>query len=105
VRDRPPAGTERSAVACSLGGAEHQERVQAWRALAGRAARREPLIGGHRLVFSPELPLEELTLLAAAEVRCCPFFAFTLTLDRHGIALEVTAPPEAAHIVDLLFAG
>jgi hypothetical protein len=65
--------------------------------------RREPIVGGVRTVFGATVPLEELIRLTAAEQDCCQFFAFAITVDTRGIALEVTAPADAAPIVDPLF--
>jgi hypothetical protein len=66
-------------------------------------ARREPIDGGLRCAFDTSVPLEELSHLVAAEQRCCPFFAFAITIDARGIALEVRAPDGAEAIVVSLF--
>ena len=41
--------------------------------------------------------------LATAEQDCCTFFAFAITVDTRGIALEVRAPRDAFPILEALF--
>jgi hypothetical protein len=41
--------------------------------------------------------------LAAAEQACCAFFAFAITIDQRGIALEVRAPAAAEEAVTAVF--
>ena len=38
-----------------------------------------------------------------AEQGCCTFFAFAITIDDRGIALEVRAPADAADLVTAVF--
>jgi hypothetical protein len=47
--------------------------------------------------------IAELAYLVDAERACCGFFAFTITLDERGLALEVRAPAAARGAVDALF--
>ncbi len=44
----------------------------------------------------------EAARLAAAEQRCCPFFASTLRLEDGLVRLDVEAPPHAADVVAAL---
>lgn len=96
-------GAEEPAVACSLGLDALGTRVDEWRALLADVAARAPIDGGVRLVFAPGTPVAPIAELAAAEQDCCRFFRFALTLDGRGTALEVTAPDEAAELVESLF--
>jgi hypothetical protein len=45
----------------------------------------------------------EIARLAGAEVECCPFFSFTLSLDARGVVLEVTAPTDGQALLDSVF--
>jgi MerR family transcriptional regulator, copper efflux regulator len=58
---------------------------------------------GVRLRFGPDTDAAEVARLAAAEQDCCRFFRFALSIDAHGLALEVCAPAEAIDIVTALF--
>jgi hypothetical protein len=79
-------------------------RVEDWHALLGFVTRRRRLPdGGVRLELSPDAPLGELTGLMVAEQGCCSFFAFRLTVDERGAALEVRAPAEAEDLVTAVF--
>lgn len=40
--------------------------------------------------------------LAAAEVSCCSFFTFTLTVTGRGLTLDITVPPAQAAVLDAL---
>lgn len=42
--------------------------------------------------------------LAAAEVGCCSFFTFTLTVTGPGLTLDITAPASHAAVLDALAA-
>ncbi|WP_420880730.1 MerR family transcriptional regulator [Rhodococcus sp. (in: high G+C Gram-positive bacteria)] len=88
-------------IACSLGAADHEERVHRWQqVLAGGV--REPGPGDVRL----RLPLDRvgaLAELAAAEQQCCPFYDFHLHLRGSEVVFDVAAPAEAAAMVRELF--
>lgn len=90
-------------IACSLNGADIAQRLTDWEDVIGQVVHRDPAEGGVRLVFGVDAPLGEIARLAAAEYECCPFFAFALTVDTRGIALEVTAPPAGAEILAATF--
>ncbi len=49
------------------------------------------------------MDLPELARLVAAEQRCCAFFAFAITVDARGMALEVRAPEGAGAVIASLF--
>ncbi len=89
-------------IACTLEGAGQAERLDQWRRLLARADRRERVEGGLRFQLPATLagPAAEL---AAAEQRCCAFFAFTLRLADGGLALEVRAPAEALSLLTEVF--
>lgn len=90
-------------LACSLTAGEVGDRVDDWQSLLAHAVAREPIPGGVRLAFGPTLPLDDLLRLVTAEQSCCQFFAFAITVDARGVGLEVTAPAEAAPVVEALF--
>lgn len=96
-------GAADTPIACTLGGDSLRGRVEDWQALLTHVVRREPIDGGVRAVFDRSVPVDELMGLAAAEQDCCQFFAFAITVDTRGVALEVTAPADALPIVESLF--
>jgi hypothetical protein len=80
---------------CTLGPAELPGRLQEWHHVTAHVTARSPIDGGIRLELDAGTPLGELAALMAAEQSCCSFFAFALTVDARGVALEVRAPAEA----------
>lgn len=98
-----PSAGEGAPIACTLGQGELRGRVDEWQAVLEHVERRDAIAGGVRAVFGSTVPLEELIRLVAAEQDCCQFFAFAITVDSRGIALEVTAPADASAIVEALF--
>ncbi len=99
VGDLEPAAP----VACTLDATEVPGRIQEWRDVTGHVVTRTPIDGGLRLELDTGAPLDQLALLMRAEQGCCSFFAFSLTVDHSGIALEVRAPAEGRAMVDGLF--
>lgn len=91
-------------LACTLEAAEIQPRLREWRDLLTHVVDRSPIDGGIRLQLDATIPLDQLVLLVTAEQECCSFFAFAITVDSRGLALEVQTPPEAQAMVDSLFA-
>ncbi|MGO9782427.1 MAG: hypothetical protein ACLPKE_04065 [Streptosporangiaceae bacterium] len=89
-------------IVCTLDRAGQAERLDQWRRLLARADRRERIDGGVRFRLPAALagPAAEL---AAAEQRCCAFFAFTLRLADGGLELEVRAPAEALPLLTEVF--
>ena len=80
------------------------ERIERWQAvLADVRARVRTADGRLRIELQQNADLSELACLVAAEHQCCAFFAFVLTVDARGIALEVDAPGQAAEIVHAMF--
>ena len=90
-------------VACTLDASDVPARVAEWRDALGSVTGREVIPGGLRLLLTPDAPAERITTLMVAEQGCCAFFRFALTVDQRGLALEVTAPADAAPVVAELF--
>lgn len=112
--DEPAPGSERvpvalgppsdPAIACTLPAGEVTGRLADWQEVLGFVRAREPTAdGGLRLVLAADAPLDELARLARAEQGCCSFFAFAITVDERGLALEVRAPADAADLVAAVF--
>lgn len=103
-----PLGTEPTDVAepptaCTLGATAVPGRIAAWQFALQPVVSRTPIEGGVRLAFASDVSLGEIAELASAEQACCTFFRFAITIDSRGVALEVTAPPDAIEIVNSLF--
>jgi hypothetical protein len=92
-------------VACTLDAADMPRRLQEWRDVVRHVVDRLPIDGGTRLQLDTDAPLDRLALLVAAEQGCCNFFAFAITVDRRGVALEVRAPAQSQAVLDSLFSG
>ena len=90
-------------VACTLDASDLPDRLAEWRSTLATVIRREPIDGGLRLVLPTDVAVGQLAELAAAEQDCCRFFGFAITMDERGVALEVTAPPDALDLVQSLF--
>jgi MerR family copper efflux transcriptional regulator len=81
-------------VGCTLEAGELPGRLDDWRDVMGHVVERAPITGGVRFRLGAGAPLDRLAQLMAAEHQCCSFFAFTLTVDDRGAALEVRGPAE-----------
>ncbi len=91
-------------IACTLRPGEMPDRIADWQRLLDSAPRRSRTADGRaRVEFTAGVDLDELVHLVQAEQRCCAFFAFAVTIDERGIALEVGAPAEAQDIVAAMF--
>lgn len=98
------AGPAEQDVVCTLASTAVDDRVQDWqRVLADAGSRTATEDGGLRVALHPDVDLGRLVKLAVAEQRCCSFFAFALTVDSRGVALEVRAPAGADDIVAAVF--
>ena len=82
-------------LGCTLEAGDLPGRLQEWRHLTAHVTGRTPVDGGIGLHLDAGTPLGDLAGLLAAEQSCCSFFAFALTVDARGAALEVRAPAEA----------
>ena len=92
-------------IACSLEMTARPQRLADWQKVTTCVKSREAIKGGIRLVLGAGAPLGVIAELAAAEQSCCSFFAFCLTLDGRGAALEVRAPSEGLTMIEELFAS
>ena len=90
-------------IACTLGSQAMQSRLDEWQRLLEHVEHREAIEGGLRATLAPATPLAELMRLTAAEQECCQFFAFALTIDSRGVALEVRCPLDALPVLHSLF--
>jgi DNA-binding transcriptional MerR regulator len=91
-------------IACTLAADRIPGRAREWWVLLDHVERRSRTDdGGLRLELGPTTPVDELTRLALAEQGCCAFFAFAITVDHRGLALEVRAPAEASDLVAAVF--
>lgn len=90
-------------AACTLSSGDVGKRVTEWQAIMTDVEHRQPIPGGVRLGLAPSAAVGEIARLAAAEHACCRFFAFALTVDERGVALEVTASADGRPVLDALF--
>jgi hypothetical protein len=103
VTAKLPLPADEPPIACTLGAESLRGRLEDWQSLLTHAVDRREIEGGVRVEFDAGVPADQLMRLVAAEQDCCQFFRFAITVDTRGIALEVTAPPDARPIVDSLF--
>jgi hypothetical protein len=90
-------------IACSLTGADRDERSRWLERLRARStsARRTP--SGMLVRFPAEDELEaDLRALARAEAECCPFLRISVTRGRESLELAVGGPPDARALIDEL---
>jgi len=92
-------------IACSLTAPEAVDRGGEWQQfLSGHVSevvRDGPSVRLH--LAAGDKSLLTAVDLAEREKACCAFFTFTVELDGGGRWLRVTAPDEAAEILDTLF--
>ena len=98
-----PLSSSDTAIACTLDHREMADRIGDWQAALEGVDRREPVDGGIRLTFGPRADLGEIVRLARDEWTCCSFFAFNVTVDGRGTALEIRAPADARELVTSIF--
>ena len=91
-------------IACTLQTTAIPERIERWHTVldANVGARVRTADGRLRLELRG-VDLAELMTLVEAEQQCCSFFAFVVTVDERGVALEIDAPDHAAEIVSAMF--
>jgi hypothetical protein len=91
-------------IACTLGAADQQTRIDDWARLLDSATGRDSVDGGIRLTLpaDPDL-IAHAARLAAQEQQCCRFFRFTIELSTNAVTLTVRAPAEARDLLDALF--
>ena len=100
-QDTGDEGRASAPVACALDGPAMSGRIRQWHDLLADAER-EPVADGIRLTMSADRAAQAAGL-AAAELRCCPFFDFRIHLTGQRMNLEVRAPAEAAGMLTGLF--
>jgi DNA-binding transcriptional MerR regulator len=95
---------EGAAILCTLTAEQVPGRLDDWNALVGgEGVARSAIPGGVRLVFPDRVDVGEVARLASAEQDCCRFFSFHITIDQHGVMLDVTAPEDALDLVHAAF--
>lgn len=92
-------GSDGAPILCTLESDAVPGRLDDWNRVVAEAVTRTAIPGGVRLTLSEVIDIGEVARLAAAEQDCCRFFTFRITIDRTGVALEVTAPDEALDVV------
>ena len=91
-------------IACTLVPGAMPDRLADWTNVLDAAQGRSRTADGRlRIEFGDAADVAELVRLVEAEQHCCAFFAFAVTIDERGIALEVGAPAEAQDIVAAMF--
>jgi hypothetical protein len=98
--------TERGglAIACTLEADAVPARREAWQRMLERAESCTSAADGSlRAVFGSAVDLVEIARLVAAEQRCCTFFSFDISVDAHGLVLEVRVPEGGIDIATALF--
>lgn len=87
--------------ACTLDPSGAEQRLPQVRALIDRLRRRERLDGRLRLTFEDQAGTVELVEdFVDDEARCCSFFRFGIHHSDGEVVLELSAPPEAGHMLD-----
>jgi hypothetical protein len=95
--DEPP-------IACTLGGADLEDRAAWIAALNGRALRARSLADLRlELSYGPDA-LADLREMVRREQECCAFLTFDLRVEGEVIRLIIEAPEAARGIADALFA-
>jgi DNA-binding transcriptional MerR regulator len=92
-----------SDIACTLSHAEMGDRISQWQAVLAHVDECAAVDGGIRLTLARDVDLGEVSRLARAELSCCSFFSFSITIDGRGAALEVRAPEAAKELLAAVF--
>ena len=94
-------------LACSLHGADLEERRQRWGALIQRSLLdQEPTEHGVRQRYRREPDVErELRELARAERDCCGFASWDVRSSDDFVELEVSSTPDGAAVVREMFSA
>lgn len=90
-------------IACTLEHEQMGDRIAEWQAVLAHVDAREAVEGGIRLALDRDVDLAEVARLARAEWGCCSFFAFSITVDARGTALEVRAPEAGRELLTAAF--
>lgn len=94
---------EKVPIVCSLSETDMDQRTKEWQRILDDVTRRLPLPGGLRLELRDSIPIVGFAAVVEAEQRCCPFFSFAITVDRRGLAVEVTAPADGQDLLATVF--
>ena len=94
----------RPALACALGPADLQDRVDEWHSVLEYAQGRSAVADGVQVLLPADPALTaRVARLVALEQQCCSFLEFTLAVGAPGrLLLTVTSPPEALPLVQEL---
>ncbi len=93
-------------IVCTLDtdGGDLAGRVGEWEAVLAQATGREPTDDGIAVTFAHDIPrTAELARLLAAEYACCSFASYHLTIDHHGVRIEIRTPPEGRYALAAMF--
>ncbi|WP_336882790.1 hypothetical protein [Rhodococcus globerulus] len=91
-------------LACTLSASGQQDRLEQWERVLGEVEHRASVTDGLVLRFRLDLDLAHTLLtLIHAELECCSFFVFQLSLDSHFMTLTVTAPGHGLDVVEQMF--
>jgi DNA-binding transcriptional MerR regulator len=96
--------TAKPPISCTLDSGEMTQRTTDWQQLLAETTSTPTAVDGGVTVRFPADPdlAGRVAALAVAEQSCCSFFTFTVRIDHTGTTLRVTAPPDAASLVDAL---
>ncbi|HEX7355546.1 MAG TPA: hypothetical protein VF288_12035 [Mycobacteriales bacterium] len=88
-------------IACTLTPTGQADQLAEWRALLAAAVTGVAVDGG-RATFdlADGFDVAALVDLARREQACCGFLGFSLEIAADGVRLVITAPPEAAGVLD-----
>jgi hypothetical protein len=95
---RPTIAADGQPIMCTLDadGGDMAERLHDWRAILAQANGRETLDNGVAVTFDHDVArTADLARLMASEYACCSFGSYHLTIDGHGVRMEIRVPPEA----------
>ncbi len=88
-------------VACDLPEPDSVRQALEWSDLRRYLLRRRPIEAGVELTFPAEVE-GVLRDLARREAECCRFLSLTVAQTDRDVRLEITGPPEAAVVIELL---
>jgi len=93
-------------VVCTLDadGGDMVGRLAEWQTVLAQATGREEIDEGIAVLFDHDIArTADLARLLAAEYSCCSFASYHLTIDGHGVRMEVHTPPEARAALAAVF--
>jgi hypothetical protein len=93
-------------IVCTLDadGGDMASRVEQWHTILATATRREHTDDGVAVLFDHDIArTAELARLLAAEYSCCSFGSYHLTIDAHGVRMEIRTPPEGRDALTGMF--